>query len=154
DVAANLFSGIVFDVTEGRSMNYKTDTYRAYLVTSFLQIGAKCNRIRYDKFETEFLKFLSGVVDWKAVAGASESQEVKDASSELNEVLGELDRTTRLTASLNAAMEDPEANLAILSKKLGQAEIKEAELIKPLVKNIHGRAPGPEVCRACDIAIF
>jgi hypothetical protein len=35
DVAANLFSGIVFDVTEGRSMNYKTDTYRAYLVTSF-----------------------------------------------------------------------------------------------------------------------
>jgi hypothetical protein len=23
-----------------------------------------------------------------------------------------------------------------------------------LVKNIHGRAPGPEVCRACDIAIF
>jgi len=130
DVAANLFSGIVFDVTEGRSMNYKTDTYRAYLVTSFLQVGAKCNRIRYDQFEIEFLKFLSGVVDWKAVAGASESEEAKDASNELNEVLGELDRTTRLTASLNTAMDDPEANLAVLSKKLGQAEIKVAELIK------------------------
>jgi hypothetical protein len=55
---------------------------------------AKCNRIPYDKFETEFLKFFSGVVDWKAVAGASESEEVKDSSNELNEVLGELDRTT------------------------------------------------------------
>jgi flagellar motor switch/type III secretory pathway protein FliN len=76
------------------------------------------------------LKFLSGVVDWKAVAGASESEEVKDASNELNEVLGELDRTTRLTASLNAAMDDPEANLAVLSKKLGQSEIRVSELIK------------------------
>ena len=47
---------------------------------------------------------------------------MKDASNELNEVLGELDRTTRLTTSLNAAMDDPEANLAVLSKKLGQAE--------------------------------
>ena len=29
------------------------------------------------------------------------------------------------------------------------------EMVGPkFVKNIHGRAPGPEVCRACDIAIF
>ena len=55
---------------------------------------------------------------------------MKGASNELNEVLGELDRTTRLTASLNAAMDDPEANLAVLSKKLGQSEIRVSELIK------------------------
>jgi hypothetical protein len=29
-----------------------------------------------------------------------------------------------------------------------------ATLFLPFVKDIRGRVPGPEVCRACDIAIF
>jgi phage shock protein A len=43
-------------------------------------------------------------------------------------VLSEPDRTSRLVTSLNSAMDDPEANLAVLFKKLGTVEAKAAEL--------------------------
>jgi hypothetical protein len=50
----------------------------------------KGNRMRYDKFETAFLVFLTEL-DWKSVAGSTESDESKAAQFRLNQVLGELD---------------------------------------------------------------
>jgi hypothetical protein len=38
--------------------------------------------------------------------------------------------------------------------KSGKQQIEDKASQKRLVKSIHGRVPGPEVCRACDIAIF
>src|ERR1700736_6365199 len=55
----------------------------------------------------------------------------------------------------NNHSEIPKNQLAPWMPKTGYIqEIRGPLLIKGLVKNIHGRAPGPEVCRACDIAIF
>jgi hypothetical protein len=50
--------------------------------------------LRYDRLEKGFLGFLEDL-DWRAVAGESESAEVKATSAELETVLDNIDRTAQ-----------------------------------------------------------
>jgi hypothetical protein len=70
ELATNLFTGLVKDVTAGRNLNFhsKSKINPPYLVTAYSSTDRTSNRIRYDKFETAFLGFLSEL-DWKSVAG-------------------------------------------------------------------------------------
>jgi hypothetical protein len=87
----NLFTGLFWDVTAEQTMFFQKVKRGAY-------IRDDKHAIRYDRFEPIMLQFLQGSIDWKAVAGQSESEEYKAAVAELEVVLTELDRTKRLIA--------------------------------------------------------
>jgi hypothetical protein len=89
----------------------------------------KQNRVNYDRFETAVLRYFSRE-DWKAVAGESESDEFKLAKSELETVLHKIDETSHRIQRMSEAMEDPDANFAILSREIGKAESALAGLVE------------------------
>jgi hypothetical protein len=107
NVANNLFSGLLKDVTSEpeRGMGFAAVNGIAYLSSVFSADGRKSNRIKYKKFESAFLCFLKDL-DWKSVAGQSESDEEKAASVKLETVLTELDRAARLVAAKTAAADE------------------------------------------------
>jgi DNA invertase Pin-like site-specific DNA recombinase len=107
DVAKNLFSGLLKDVTSQpeRGMGFAEVNGIQYLSSVFSADGRKSNRLHYQKFEKAFLGFLRDL-DWKSVAGASESDEEKAAKAELETVLSELDRAVRLVAVKTRAADE------------------------------------------------
>jgi hypothetical protein len=89
--------------------------------------------LRYDKFEPLMLQFLEGSIDWKAVAGQSESDEYKAAVAELEVVLTELDRKQRLIEKRTADMQDPDldsATVKVFAVQIAAAESKLAGLLE------------------------
>jgi hypothetical protein len=132
NVANNLFSGLLRDVTSEpeRGMGFAAVNGIAYLSSAFAADGRKSNRLRYKKFESAFLGFLQDL-DWKSVAGASESDEEKAAKVELETILAELDRTVRRIAAKTEAMDDPEldaATLRVLAATIAKDEARVATL--------------------------
>ena len=102
-------------VFRGKSGRGKAD----YLITAY-KAGEPQHSIRYDKFETAILGFLSRE-DWIAIAGASESEEEKIATVALEATLQELDKVSRRIEQINKAMDvdDIDAGtLNILANKL------------------------------------
>jgi len=83
--AENLLSGLVFDMGFGegsvtRAMHFqKVRKVHKYLTSAFGQ-GMVTNRVRYEVIESAILRHLTAE-DWKAVAGESESPEVKVAKA-------------------------------------------------------------------------
>jgi hypothetical protein len=77
------------------------------LSSVFAADGRRSNRLRYQKFESAFLGFLKDL-DWKSVAGASESDDEKAAKVALETVLAELDRTARRIAANERELQDPD----------------------------------------------
>ena len=77
--------------------------------------------MRYEILEREILSHFTQE-DWASVVGDGQCPEVKKAQAELNGVLREIDVKLAFIARTNEAMDNPEANLAILSRKLGEAE--------------------------------
>jgi hypothetical protein len=63
------------------------------------------NYLRYDKFGTAFLGFLSDL-DWQSLAGEAESPEVKATQAELETVLAEIDRCSGRLAKLQALVSE------------------------------------------------
>jgi hypothetical protein len=89
----SLFSPLVYDADNGVTMVFlQKQGDHPYLVSKW-QSRKKAHFLRLDKFESAFLGFLEDL-DWKSVAGEGESPEVKAAASELDAVLGEIDRCT------------------------------------------------------------
>jgi DNA invertase Pin-like site-specific DNA recombinase len=132
DRVDNLFSGLVYDITEGdpRPMHYQRVTKRGqvlsaeYLRTEQSGDGRKPHSIRYQCFEHEILSFLESA-NWKAIAGSTESDEYKHAVAQLEGVLGEIDKARRVIAHKTEAMEDPALDMATL--KVFASQIAKAE---------------------------
>jgi DNA invertase Pin-like site-specific DNA recombinase len=104
----NLFSNLAYD--GDRPLCYypgklaKNGNKLPYLVTKWAP-KQKQNWLRYDKFENAFLGFLKDL-DWKSVAGESESDEVKNSQAELETVLSEIDRTSAKIANLQKLVDE------------------------------------------------
>jgi hypothetical protein len=133
NVAKNLFSGLICDVTNQpvRSMTYMDVRGCRYLNSQFSPSDPrKPNRIRYDLFEENLLDYLLQM-DWVSVTGKSESAELKAMSAELDGLLSEIDKTDRLIQIKTAAMEDPELDpdtIKVLASQIAKAETKFAAL--------------------------
>jgi hypothetical protein len=103
---------------------------KPYLTSKWTH-GQKAHRLRYDKFESTFLHFLSDL-DWQSFAGESESEEEKAARAELERVLPELDRTARLVAKLTELANDPDTvELALRQLKAAEARLVRLYLPAP-----------------------
>jgi DNA invertase Pin-like site-specific DNA recombinase len=89
----NLFTGLLYDVTTEPAcpLNFQGVKRHSYLMSAW-RVGRKQNRLSYNNFETAFLGFLKDL-DWRSIAGESESPEIKALQSELETVLMELDRS-------------------------------------------------------------
>jgi hypothetical protein len=98
-------------------------------VTEFVA-GVKSERIRYERFETAFLNFLTDL-DWKAVAGASLSDEEATAQYKLDRVLGDFDKLSRRLEATKAAMDADDLDvdtLRVLAAKVAEDEKRIAGL--------------------------
>jgi DNA invertase Pin-like site-specific DNA recombinase len=90
----NLFSGLVFDITNGEpvSMYYidKGTKSSRNLSTEKTSAG-KPNTVNYARFERGFLEFLDAL-DWKAVLDVAESEEIKAAEDAVAQLKIEIQR--------------------------------------------------------------
>jgi hypothetical protein len=103
--ANSLFSPLVSDYDNKVTMVYHPGkTGEPYLVSKW-QSGKKGHWLPYRRFEEAFLGFL-GDLDWQAIAGEGEPEEVKTAQRELDAVLGDIDRSTRKIEGMQALVEE------------------------------------------------
>jgi hypothetical protein len=132
--ANNLFEGLLHDVTTQpeRSLQFqkKEDGANPYLISAW-EPARKGNRIRYDLFEKDFLRYLKDEVDWKAVAGEKETEALKKARQDLNLVKAELDQAERLLARRTEQAKDPDladAVVAVYNAQIADAQSRIATL--------------------------
>jgi DNA invertase Pin-like site-specific DNA recombinase len=155
DIAHNLFSGLLRDVTSQpeRGMGFAEPVKgQRYLASVFCPRGRKANRIKYDRFEKAFLGFLADL-DWKSVAGASESAEEKAAKEELEAVLGELDRTLQRIATKMKAMDDEGLNVGTL-RVLAGGIARDQDRLAPLEAERNALQLTVESARAKSTALY
>jgi DNA invertase Pin-like site-specific DNA recombinase len=129
--AHNLFSGLLRDVTAEpvATMNFIEVKRWQYLISAWKK-GRKQNRMRYKDFESAFLQFLSEL-DWRSVAGQTESDEQKQVERELERVLSDLDKASRRIAVKTEAMSDDGLDVAtakVLAAQIATDEKKVVEL--------------------------
>ena len=118
----NLFVGLFRDITSHQTM-YFQKAKRSY-------IRNDKHFLHYDRFEQAFLQFIQDL-DWKTIAGETESDEVKVAQRKLEAVLADLDKTARLIAKRTAEMEDPDldsATVKVLAGQIAKATARVVEL--------------------------
>jgi DNA invertase Pin-like site-specific DNA recombinase len=132
DRAENLFTGLIFDTTTEpvRSMWFQRKKRgNAFFVSSCQTAGMTNHRIRYDRFEKAFLSFLSDL-DWKAVSGEGEPEELKVKVAKLTEVTNDLATAKARCAAREAAMADEMdvAMLRVLAAQLAKFEAQVADL--------------------------
>jgi DNA invertase Pin-like site-specific DNA recombinase len=130
----NLFSKLVWDTTEGdpRPMCYqrvqrKGKTSGEYLRTAPSGDERETHSISYPRLESAILSFLEAA-DWKEIAGHTESEDYKKAVSELDIVLRKIDKTSRLIATANTAMEADDIDVATIKVLAGRVVQYESEL--------------------------
>lgn len=109
--AANLFQGLIFDVTNSPvepPMHFRHDGGRRkdFLITKF-HPTVRAHRIRYDSFETAFKRFLKEQ-EWREIAGHKETAELGIARNKLNTVLAEIDQQERLIKRRTLDLENPD----------------------------------------------
>jgi hypothetical protein len=90
----SLFSPLVYDVDNRVPMVFHRKRGEPPYLVSKYQPNIKGHRFRLDTFEELFLNFLEDL-DWQAIAGESEPSEVKEAQTELDRTLADLDRCER-----------------------------------------------------------
>jgi DNA invertase Pin-like site-specific DNA recombinase len=132
--AKNLFEFLLFDVTDQpeRTLQFqcKGGFNNPYLISAW-EPDRKGNRIRYDLFEKDFLRYLKDQVDWKAVAGEKETAALTQARDDLNRVRAELDQanhlfTRRSEQALNPDL--PDATVAVYNAQIAHAQSRIATL--------------------------
>ena len=132
NVGQNLFTDLIFDKTLApeRKMLFqcKSRTCNAFLISRW-EPNRKSNRIRYDYFENAFLGDLHEL-DWKSVAGQTESDEFKEAVQKLDRVLSELDRVNRQLVMNNTALDEAgDASwVTVVAKQISKLETRITEL--------------------------
>jgi DNA invertase Pin-like site-specific DNA recombinase len=134
DEANNLFDGLLSDVTEApfRSLHFqdKGGYNNPYLISAW-EPGRKSNRIRYDLFEKDFLRYLKDEVDWKAVSGEKETAALKQARQDLNQVKADLDQASHLFTRRSEQALNPDLTdemVAIYNGQIAYAQAKIAIL--------------------------
>jgi hypothetical protein len=132
--ANNLFETLLYDVTDQpfRSLNFqkKSEGSNAFLISKW-EPDRKGNRVRYDLFETEFLRYLKDELDWKSVAGEKESVALKQARNELNCIRAELDQVSHLLARRSEQAKDPslpDPVVAVYNAQIADAQSRVALL--------------------------
>ena len=130
----NLFSKLVWDVTEGepRAMCYQRTHGKGKISGEYLRTipsgdERKPNSISYKRLENAVLLFLERA-DWKKIAGQNESEEVKHFAAERDGILGEIDRITRHIAKEHTAMEDDTLDVFTIKVLAGRIAKYEADL--------------------------
>ena len=68
-------------------------------------------------------------MDSKAVAGQSETNDLKQSSADLDKVTADIVKLSSTIDKFNAAFDDPQSNIAVLSRKIGEAEGRLADLM-------------------------
>ena len=123
----NLCERLLFDITTKpvRTMQYqnKEGATNPFLISKW-EPGRKSNRIRYDLFESDFLHYLSHVLDWGAVAREGESEALRRARAELNVVKAERDQAEHLLARRTEQAKNPDLPDAVID--VYNAQIAEA----------------------------
>jgi len=126
----NLFSGITFNATTGKAMVYNAKSKKSPAnLLSVWQQGVPQNRIRYYAFEKAFLGFLHDL-DWRAVAGQTESDALKFNRAQLEQVKAEADKLARRIAVKTEAM-DGDLDIATLqefAEQIAKAKVRKTEL--------------------------
>jgi DNA invertase Pin-like site-specific DNA recombinase len=129
----SIFGPTIFDATQNHIMRFWQKKHEpAYLITRW-QSGQKANYLRYDRFETAFRAFLAAQ-DWKAISRYAESAELKAAQADLDQVLTDLDKTSRAILTANSAIDnldqnveldeaDKVATLSVLASRVAKHEI-------------------------------
>jgi Recombinase len=125
----NLFSHLI--KCKGRAMSYhcKGDGKYQYLVTNYVK-GEKADRLRYDRFENAFLYFLKHL-DWKAIAGEGDTEELTAARLNLEEIATEIDRIRHQIAKWEEIVNNPEAPMDVvisMEKRINEKRPRLAEL--------------------------
>jgi DNA invertase Pin-like site-specific DNA recombinase len=119
DEAKNLFEFLLFDVTEQpeRTLQFqaKGGFNNPYLISAW-EPDRKQNRVRYDLFEKDFLRYLKDEVDWKSVAGEKETAALKQARNDLNRVRAELDQAEHLLARRTEQAKNPDLADAVVAE--------------------------------------
>jgi DNA invertase Pin-like site-specific DNA recombinase len=128
DTAANLFSGLMFDVTSEpeRTIQFQTVNRGKYLMSAF-DPARKQNRMSYDRLERAMLSFFEAA-DWQKIVGQTQSDGYKEAVAGLEIVLGKIDKITRRIVTTKAAMESDDIDVATIKVLASQAAKAEAEL--------------------------
>jgi DNA invertase Pin-like site-specific DNA recombinase len=106
----SLFSPLVFDIDNGVPMRHnpgkKTGKKGDYpRLESRWRSGKRAHSLRLEQFEELMLEVLADF-DWQAIAGESESPEIKAAQTEFDAVLSEIDRHNLRLASLEKLVEE------------------------------------------------
>jgi DNA invertase Pin-like site-specific DNA recombinase len=133
DEVENLFSGMIKDKTaNGRPINFysKGSSSPALLVTAFDSKDKTVHRFPYQRFEKAFLGFLEEL-DWKAVAGESESSGLKNLNNQLSQISGEIENTSRLITNRTAQMDDADldaATVKVFANQIAKAQDKLVQL--------------------------
>ena len=136
DRAENLFTGLVFDTTEDqpvrpmwfqRPKSKKGKLQSSFFVTSNA-IEAPCHSLRYDQFETAFLNFLTEL-DWKAVSGEGEPEDLKQKVANLSRITDELATAKARCAAREELTADATGDtLMILLEQLTKFRAEAADL--------------------------
>jgi hypothetical protein len=115
DTASNLFSGLMYDVTPSpeRTLQFQQVRRGRYLMSAFDKVRPQ-NRTNYDRFEHAFMTFFSEA-DWKEIAGARESDELRAAKIDLEKVLGDLDKVARRIETTNGLIDSGDLSSSALS---------------------------------------
>jgi recombinase len=135
DRADNLFTGLLFDVTDKpeRTLVFqkKQAGHNAVLVSAYDRLDhRKSHRFPYAKFERAFLELLKDL-DWKAIADKGKSDDEIQLQKRLDAKLAELDRVERRIGKTKAAMDSEDVEpgeLRILARKLDADETLAATL--------------------------
>jgi DNA invertase Pin-like site-specific DNA recombinase len=132
--AKNLFDGLLHDVTDQpeRTLQFqcKGGFNNPYLISAW-EPDRKANRVRYDLFEQDFLRYLKDDVNWKAVAGEKETEALKKARHDLNQVRAELDQARHLLARRSEQALNPDLTdemVAVYNGQIAYAHAKIATL--------------------------
>jgi DNA invertase Pin-like site-specific DNA recombinase len=136
----NLFAGIVWDATLELPMTFAKWRDRELLITARYQAG-KPNKIPYQTFEAAFLRFLDQL-DWSDILGASDAQEITEASRLVSDISLEIERLSQKARKLEALLLD------VPSKTLGDSLLAtENQIISAQAKLAEAEASLIEVKR-------
>jgi DNA invertase Pin-like site-specific DNA recombinase len=147
----SLFSPLVYDADNRIIMLHNPGKKGEYpRLESRWQSGKPSHSLRLAEFEGLMLAVLADL-DWKAIAGESESPEIRTAQTELDEVLGEIDRRNLRLASLEklvaegafsrSLFETVDAEKLALSDYISRQEKLAASLAEARSKAAALRAP-------------
>src|SRR6202007_727199 len=110
-----------------RPIHFQNMLRGTYLASAFDK-NRKANRMRYDVLERAILRHFTQE-DWSAVVGDGECPEAKQAQTDTETELREMDVLSQRIERTNAAMDDPALDVATLKVLAGRVAKDESAII-------------------------